>query len=75
MLRDNAFIVNGNSKIQKVDGKTITRLIIKKRKNKILSEILTHSLNLKTLNRGTLEYDNLFSSHKSVCPLDFQKKL
>jgi len=35
MVRDNAFMLNGNSKIKKVDGKTITKLIIKKRKNKI----------------------------------------
>ena len=31
IVRDNAFMVDGNLKIKKVDGKTTTRLLIKKK--------------------------------------------
>jgi len=31
IVRDNAFMVDGDSKINKIDGKTTTRLLIKKK--------------------------------------------
>ena len=45
MVCDNAFIVNRKSKIKKVDGKTITKLIIKK--IKIKSEIKKLSMSIR----------------------------
>jgi len=42
MVRDNAFMLNGNSKIKKVDGKTITKLIIKKERIKFRDLEIEH---------------------------------